>query len=292
MPSLEKFSSYLKYEVLSVGETQITLSNILLFVIALALTLLAVQLNRRVFARFTSKAESEHEASYYVLQRFSHYLVIAVGALLCLSTLGIDMTHLALVATALSVGLGFGLQSIFNNFFSGIIILLERSLKVGDFIELDGGISGTVQEINIRSTLVRTRNNIDILVPNSEFVNGRVTNWTLGDPTFRLQIPFGVAYGTDKELVRKAVMEAAKRVPFTIDLPDKRPDLWLVNFGESSLDFELVVWVDPKKNTRPGGMRASYFWEIETSLKEHGIEIPFPQRDLHIKSHTGQQTQE
>jgi potassium-dependent mechanosensitive channel len=284
MPSLEKFSSYLKFDVLSIGGTHITVSNILFFVISLLLTLTAIQANRRIFSRVQGKSEPEHAASLYVLQRFSHYLVIAVGVFLCLSTLGIDMTHLALVATALSVGLGFGLQSIFNNFFSGIIILLERSLKVGDFIELDGGISGTVQEINIRSTLVRTRNNIDILVPNSEFVNGRVTNWTLGDPTFRLQIPFGVAYGSDKELVRKAVLEAAKRVAFTIDLPDRRPDLWLVNFGESSLDFELVVWVDPKKNTRPGGMRSTYLWEIETSLKEHGIEIPFPQRDVHIKS--------
>ena len=280
--TMENFSSLLKYELLSVGDTRITTSNILFFFIVALLTLMVIQANRRIFTRV--QATAENPASVYVLQRFSHYIVVGLGAFLCLSVLGIDMTHLALLATALSVGLGFGLQSIFSNFFSGIIVLLERSLKVGDFIELDNGVSGTVQEINIRSTLVRTRNNIDILVPNSEFVNGRVTNWTLGDPTFRLQIPFGVAYGTDKEQVRKAVMEAAYRLPFTLDLPEKKPDLWLVNFGENSLDFELVVWVDPKKNTSPGGMRPAYLWEIETSFREHGIEIPFPQREVLIKN--------
>lgn len=271
-------------QLLVVGETKITVLSLCLFALALVISLILLRLNARFFNRLNEKADDEIRSSLYILQRFSHYIIIALGFFIALTALGVNLTHLALLATALSVGLGFGLQSIFNNFFSGIIILTERSLKVGDFIELDGGVSGNVQEINIRSTLVRTRNNIDILVPNSEFVNGRVTNWTLGDPFIRFQISFGVAYGSDKELVKKAALEAAERVPLTLYGNTKEPDVWLVGFGDSSLDFQLVVWVDPRKNTRPGGIVAHYLWELETSLQEHGITIPFPQRDLHIKS--------
>lgn len=280
----EEFNELISQEIVVVGETQITLLSISLCILTLAFMTLVVSLNTRFFNRVRSRTDENNLASLYILQRFSHYIIIAIGVFVALTTLGVDLTHLALLATALSVGIGFGLQSIFNNFFSGIIVLLERSLKVGDFIELDGGIAGTVQEINIRSTMVRTRNNIDIVVPNSEFVNGRVSNWTLGDTFSRFQIPFGVAYGTDKEKVKKAVLEAAEKVPMTLYGEGREPDVWLVNFGDSSLDFQLVVWVELRTNTRPGGIIAQYLWEIESSLKEHQIQIPFPQRDLHIKS--------
>ena len=278
--------------LLTVGSSVITLSSIVFSALVILATLLAAKLCRRFFVRLRQRHNGQDTSSIYILERFFHYLLLALGLVVALSTLGVDITHLALLATALSVGIGFGLQSIFNNFFSGIIILLERSLKVGDFIELDNGISGSVQEINIRSTQIRTRENLDILVPNSEFVSGRVTNWTLGDPTRRLHIPFGVAYGSDKELVKKAALEAASRLEYTIyDNPDQQPDVWLVNFGDSSLDFELVAWVDPRKNTRRINMRAGYLWELETSLKEYGIVIPFPQRDLHIIEPDKQQTE-
>jgi potassium efflux system protein len=281
---LEQFNKLIKHDVLVIYNTHITVGSLLFFSVALVITFVTIQINKKLFKRLEANAEKSEAASLYVLQRFSHYLIIAVGLFTALSALGLDLSHLALLATALSVGLGFGLQSIFNNFFSGIIILIERGLKVGDFIELDGGIAGHVKEINIRSTLIRTRNNVEVLVPNSELVNGRVTNWTLSDPTFRLQIPFGVAYGTDKELVKKAAFEAAQRVPLTLYGEDKEPDLWLIEFGESSLNFELVVWVDPTNNKRPGGIKSMYLWELETSLNQYHIEIPFPQRDLHIKS--------
>lgn len=282
---ISELNKFTQYEILVLGDTHITAGNVLFFTFALCITLVTIQINKRIFKKLeTNSSGGSDAASLYILRRFSHYVIIAVGLFTSLTALGLDLSRLALLATALSVGLGFGLQSIFNNFFSGIIILLERSLKVGDFIELDNGVSGVVKEINIRSTLIRTRNNIDILVPNSEFVNGRVTNWALGDPTIRLQIPFGVAYGTDKELVKQAVFEAANRVPLTIYETGKEPDLFLTEFGESRLNFELVVWVDPTKNKRPGGLKSAYLWEIETSLNKYHIEIPFPQRDLHIKS--------
>ncbi|MCF7970042.1 MAG: mechanosensitive ion channel [Methylococcaceae bacterium] len=176
-------------------------------------------------------------------------------------------------------------QSIVNNFVSGLILLFEGTLKVGDFIEIESGVTGLVKGINVRSTLINTNDNVDIIVPNSVLVGNRVTNWTLREANRRIHVPFGVAYGTDKELVKKAVLEAAARVKYTHTF--KRAEsvqCWLVNFGESSLDFELVVWINQDAVRRPGAVHAAYMWEIETSLTEYGIEIPYPQRDLHIRS--------
>ena len=175
-----------------------------------------------------------------------------------------------------------------SNFVAGLIILFEKSLKVGDFVELESGVTGEVKEINMRSTLITTNHNIDILVPNSEFVGGRVINWTLREAYRRTHVPFGVAYGTDKELVRKAALEAADNVQWTLTTSKARkPQVWFVEFGDSSLNFELVVWLTPDAVKRPGAVMAAYLWEIETKLNEYGIEVPFPQRDLHLRSAFG-----
>lgn len=285
--TLLELKQLLNITLLTMGGSTITVASVGLFIFVVIVTLLIARVNVRFFSRLRVTADASSASSLYVLQRLFNYLLLGLGSLIALTTLGLDFTHLALLATALSVGIGFGLQSIFNNFFSGIIILFERSVKVGDYIELDNGLGGTVMEINIRSTQILTRDNLDILVPNSEFVNGRVTNWTLTDPTRRVTVPFGVAYGSDKDKVRAAAIEAASAVSFTLYGKDKRgrdrdPDVRLVNFGESSLDFQLVVWVDPRLNPRPGALTATYLWELDTSLKKAGITIPFPQRDLHI----------
>lgn len=209
--------------------------------------------------------------------------LVSGAILLALSVAKVNLTGLAVLTGAIGVGIGFGLQSIFSNFIAGIIILLEKTLKVGDFVDLESGITGEVREINVRSTLVTTNDNVDILVPNAEFITNRVTNWTLREVNRRIRVPFGVAYGTDKELVKKAALEAAENVPFTLKNNTKRaPDVWLVGFGDSSLDFELVVWLTDDAVKRPAKVHAAYNWEIETALGKYGIEIPFPQRDLHI----------
>jgi potassium-dependent mechanosensitive channel len=213
-------------------------------------------------------------------------VLFGLAVLVALSSIGIDITALAVFTGAVGVGVGFGLQAVISNFVAGIILLLERSLKIGDFIELSSGARGEVREINIRNTVVTTNDNIDIIVPNSEFVNGTVTNWTFRDAHRRLRIPFGVAYGTDKELVRKAGLEAAASVEHTLTgQPRWEPQVWLVGFGDNSLNFELVVWLTPTAVKRPAAVNAAYCWTLETTLRRHGIEIPFPQRDLHI--HTG-----
>jgi potassium-dependent mechanosensitive channel len=146
-------------------------------------------------------------------------------------------------------------------------------------------VTGEVKEINTRATLISTNDRVDVLVPNSEFINGTVTNWSLREKHIRTRIPFGVAYGTDKELVKKAALEAASLLLHELKGRHAKPaEVWLVGFGESSLNFELVLWLQPEAVKRPRNVLAAYNWELETALAKYGIEIPFPQRDLHIKS--------
>ena len=144
---------------------------------------------------------------------------------------------------------------------------------------------GVVKAINIRATRITTNDNIDILVPNSEFVSGRVTNWTYRSVNRRIRVPFGVAYGVDKELVKKAALEAAANVPFTLSMEgDRAPQVWLVDFGDSAVEFILAVWLTEAAARRNVAVKAAYMWELDSALKKHGIEIPFPQRDLHVRS--------
>ena len=143
---------------------------------------------------------------------------------------------------------------------------------------------GRVAEINLRYTRISTNDLIDIIVPNSEFISGRVINWTLGEPMRRLRIPFGVAYGANKELVKEAAVAAANSLSDTWHVPGRMPDAWLTKFGDSSLEFELIVWVEPDSVGVPGRTQARYLWAIDDELAKRKIEIPFPQRGLYIRS--------
>jgi small-conductance mechanosensitive channel len=215
---------------------------------------------------------------------------MTIALLAAFASLGLDISNLALIASALSVGIGFGLQSIVSNFLSGLILLFEGSLRVGDFIELDSGVTGVVKEIKTRYTRINTNDNVDIVVPNSELVSFKLTNWTLREPVVRIRIPFGVAYGTDMELVRKAALEAADEVPSTIKaMSGRTPDVLLVEFGDSSLDFELRVWVSREGVVRPTWGKAAYNWALERKFREYGIQIPFPQRDVNMREIPGKE---
>ena len=218
-----------------------------------------------------------------LLGQVAKIALMIFAVLIALQTVGIPLTAFAVVSGAIGVGIGFGLQSIFANFISGIIILFEKSVRVGDFIELQSGVRGQVREINIRSTLVNTNDSVDILVPNEEFIKAQVINWTLRDPRRRLRIPFGVAYGTDKEVVKQAGLEAAAAVPWTDTTKGSEPSVWLVQFGDSSLNYELVVWLNEDAVKRPARVEADYNWALHTALQKHDLEIPFPQRDLNIR---------
>jgi len=269
----------------TISETPVAGSDILRAMVILLIAYLVSRGVRHAINRFNRTESAGTQASLYTVGRLSHYAIITIAVFVSLSTIGLDFSNIALVAGALSVGIGFGLQSIVSNFVSGLIILFEHSLRVGDYIELDTGLTGTVKAINVRSTLINTNDNIDIVVPNSEFVTARLTNWTLGERIIRIRIPFGVAYGSDKEVVRQAALEAAGEVQYTLrNMKGREPDVWLVEFGDSSLNFVLLVTVNRQGARRPLRTRASYLWALETKLSEYGIEIPFPQRDLHLRS--------
>jgi small-conductance mechanosensitive channel len=268
-----------------IGDTPIQGEDILRVILIMTAAMLLSRGIRHAIRRVGGGESSGTQASLYTVARLTHYVIIIMAIFIALSSIGFGFGNIALVAGALSVGIGFGLQSIVNNFVSGLIILFEHSLRVGDYIELDTGLTGTVKSINVRSTLINTNDNIDIVVPNSEFVTARLTNWTLGERILRVRIPFGVAYGSDKELVKKAALEAVAEVSYTLThMKGREPDVWLVNFGDNSLDFLLLIWVNRQGARRPTRTRASYLWALETKLSEYGIEIPFPQRDLHLRS--------
>lgn len=233
-----------------------------------------------------SNGHQKSASAVYTWARVVRYVVWIIGTLLGLNYVGFDMTSFALVGGAVGVGIGFGLQNIVSNFVSGIIILLERILKIGDFVDLQSGVRGQVREISLRYTRVTTNDDVDVIVPNSEFINGRVTNWTFENRLRRMRIPFGVAYGVDKQRVKAAGLRAAGKIEGTVLEGNREPDVWLVGFGDSSLNFELVVWVGPELVARPGRTEAAYMWAIEDELRAEGIEIPFPQRDLHMRSGT------
>ncbi len=222
-------------------------------------------------------------ASIFAWARVLRYGIWILASFLGLNYLGIDLSSFALIGGAVGVGIGFGLQNIFSNFFSGIILLLEKTLKEGDFIDLPSGPRGRVREIGLRYTRITTNDEVDVIVPNSEFINGRVINWTFGSDYRRIHIPFGVAYGSDKEAVKAAGLRAAAGLPATVTDSRRHSDVWLVNMNDSSLDFELVVWVGPDAITSPARVEAEYRWKIHDELVAAGLEIPFPQRDLNIR---------
>jgi small-conductance mechanosensitive channel len=282
-------SNFAGRTLFSIGSSAVTLGGLITAVIFVVVLWWGASLMERAVQRMVTRRAGQEPWKYagmLMLGRLFRYVVWVVGTLIGLNYLGIDLTSIALLGSALAVGLGFGLQHVVSNFVSGVIILLERSLKVGDFVELESGVRGHVSEIAMRYTRITSNDALDVVVPNSEFINGRVVNWTLGDAYRRMHIPFGVAYGTPKELVREAGIAAAKRIPGVMETEQKKSTVWLVAYGDSSMNYELVVWADRVLTTRPGSAHADLMWALDDELHQRGIEIPFPQRDLNIRSGT------
>lgn len=274
---------FLSLFIIDTSNYQLSVGQVLLAIVTLVISFYISKLVRSSIIKFAEQKNAIQISQIYAFTRFIHYALILLGFLFALSMLGLDMSKLAIVAGALGIGVGLGLQDLVKNFVSGIVILLERSLKVGDFIELESTVFGLVKEINFRSTLIRTNDNIDILVPNAELVTNRVINWTLEESRARFRIPFSVAYGTDKELVKKAVLEAAHLVEHTLTDPKFSPTVWFTGFGDSSLNFLLGVWVDYDSVIKPTALKSDYLWAIDDAFRRYKIEIPFPQRDVYIK---------
>ena len=234
---------------------------------------------RFLFNRFLVNSGLDRSLQYAVAQIVSN-AVLVIGIFIVLENTGIHLGALTVFAGAVGVGVGFGLQNIASNFISGLVILAERPITIGDRVEVSG-VAGQVQQIRARSTVIVTNDNIAMIVPNSKFIEEPVTNWTFGDPRVRFRIPVGVAYGSDIEKVRAALIAAGSEHPNTLKEP--APNVFFSKFAENSIDFELVVWSMEMSN-RPRRFKSDLNFAIERKLREAGIEFPFPQRDVHIRS--------
>ena len=270
-----------KDSLFSIGHTDFTLFRLFGLLLIIAAALLIAKITKRSIIKLNPDM-SNH--AVYLLSRLAGYFVWIIGTIIGLNFIGFELSSFAFLGGAVGLGLGFGLQNILSNFVAGIIILFEKSLKVGDIVELQSSITGKVAEINLRYTRITTPDAIDILVPNSEFISGRVVNWTFADPIRRIHVPFSVAYGTDKDIVREAGIAAALGLNTTINDGTHQPDVWLVRMGDNALEFELVVWINQETVKISGTIQASYIWVLETELRKRGIEIPFQQRDLYLKN--------
>jgi len=263
----------------NIGPQQITIGLILVSACILyGSFFLSWTLQKLLMKTIFAKTGME-KGSQLSMSKLVHYVIVSVGFLFAISALGIDVSKLTLMLSALGVGLGFGMQGIMNNFVSGLILLFERPIRMGDSIEVDG-MWAEVTHIGLRSTVVKTLDQADVIVPNSVLIANNVTNWTLSNRQIRLRIPIGVAYGSDVPLVMETLIESAKSNPMVA----KRvlPQVLFLSFGDSALNFELRVWIlNVDERLR---VSSEINQEIERRFREVKIEIAFPQRDLHLRS--------
>ena len=284
MEALQEFfvqlRAWLEIPLVPIGGTRFTLWTVLYLVVFIVLLIyITGKLKAWMVGHLLARTRIDIGVQQAVGSIF-RYVIVAIGFMIILQTAGIDLSVLTVLAGALGIGVGFGLQNITNNFVSGLIILFERPIKVGDRIEV-GNVTGDVVKISPRATTIVTNDNIAIIVPNSEFISSQVINWSYTNRDVRLNFPVGVAYQSDPELVRKALLEVAADHPGV--LKERNADVLLQEFGDSSLNFILRIWTRDYTTT-PGVLRSELNYAIWKKFKELGIEIPFPQRDLHFRS--------
>ena len=259
------------------GNFQLSIAGLAYWFLVIFATYLFTGLWKRLMANHILKKSGLSTGARESVITISVYLIWGVGILISLNAFGLDTTSITVAFGALSIGLGFGLQNIFSNFVSGLILLFERPIQVGDVVEV-GDIWGEVKKINVRSTLVQTYTNASLIIPNSEFISAKVTNWSHQDPYIRRDLLVGVAYGSDTKLVEELLLKAAAAVKEVYTYP-RKPMVLFLNFGDSSLDFKLRFWSSIDDFiTAESQLR----FEIDKIFREHGVVIPFPQRDLHI----------
>ena len=287
MSDLDRFA---ELKILSFGNVSLTLGGLVAGLIIFLVALLTARLASRVLRRVRARASTRATAALYLLEKLVGYGIVTVGVVMGLSAAGLNLSSLALFAGAIGIGIGLGLQGVVKEFVSGLFLIFDRMVSVGDLVELEDGVRGAIVEIGPRATRLRTNDNVNIIVPNSKLIEDRVTNWTLKGDTRRIHVPFSVAYGANRGEVRDAVLVAARASPFTLpETEARRSQVWLVGFGESGLDFELLVWPTPAAVKRPAGMHAAYTWLIADALDAAGIEVPFPQTDLRLRSIFGRE---
>lgn len=276
---IDKAIGILSLPLLSFGGSTLTISVIVyLTIIMFLLVYVTSKLKNMIIYKLLAKSSVDIGVRMAVAS-LARYAILLVGFIVILQTAGINLSSITVLFGALGVGIGFGLQNITSNFVSGLIILIERPIKVGDRIEISG-ISGDVVNISMRATTIITNDNISIIVPNSEFVSSTVINWSHTDRSVRFNFPVGVSYREDPEEIRKLLLQVADENRGVLKQP--RPDILFTEYADSALIFNLRVWTR-EYTDRPGVLKSQLYYAIYKKFKEQGVEIPFPQRDIHIK---------
>jgi small-conductance mechanosensitive channel len=264
------------------GQFKVSIMSILMLVLVLFIAMLVSRYARRFLQkRVMPRFHHLDRGLQFTLLRILHYVIMLFATLWAIKLgFSVDLTGIAVILGFLSVGIGFGLQYVAADLASGFILLFERPMRVGDRIRLDDSIEGRVENISLRSTIIITNENMAVIVPNSKLVQNRFINYSYSNKAVRINIPVGVAYGSDLPKVSKALVEAAKCVKEVLPAPAPRPHFKA--FGDSSLDFEIRVWInEPHKHPQ---IRSKINYQIDRLFREYEIEIPFPQRDLHLRS--------
>jgi small-conductance mechanosensitive channel len=277
---LETLYSIWTFELLSFSSTSLTLSKVVSLITFFLVLLYSTSKIRKLIVTRILARTSWDIGVRQAIGSITRYILVTLGLFIMLQSIGIDLSTITVIVGALGVGLGFGLQTVTDNFVSGLIILLERPIKVGDRVQV-GNIDGDVTNISIRATTVLTNDNIAIIVPNSQFVSSTVINWSHADNRMRFKIKVGVSYKSDPEIVNQALLEAASEHEGV--LKDPQAEVIFDTFGDNSLNFWLWVWTS-SHISRPSRFRSEMNFLIHKKLKKYNIEIPFPQRDIHLKS--------
>jgi small-conductance mechanosensitive channel len=276
---LARLWSLASYPLFTVHTTHVTLlTGLMLVAIAVATLWLGRWVERTLVEQLVARVRLDPGVAF-TMGRIAHYAVVALGIYLGLQLLGLELGALAVVAGFLSIGIGFGLQNVTSNFVSGLIIMAERPIKPGDRVRVRDNI-GQVVSIRLRSTTIVTNDNIAVIVPNSEFITQEVVNWSYGNPQLRLHLPVGLAYGSDPDAATEALLAAARSHPDVLATPE--PAVWLNEFGDNALGFELLAWIaDP---VQAQAIRSDLNFAILRECTARSLELVFPQRDLHLRS--------
>ncbi len=282
---LSEVKSVLQTPLFNIGETEVSVFSVATIVLSLILVIWLANRIQKLVEKWILKRYHLGTGVTDAVSNMVKYVVVVLGFFVVLESSGIDLSSLQVLAGALGVGIGFGLQNVTNNFISGLIILFERPIKVGDRIEV-GNLEGDVVTIAARATTVVTNDNVTVIVPNSEFISKQVVNWSHNDRLVRFRYPVSVSYKEDPEKVRQVLLEVVKDNIGVLKSPV--PDVLFDSFGDSSLNFTLRVWTS-EYTDRPKVLRSQLYYAIFKRFAEEGISIPYPQRDLHIKTETAKE---
>ena len=268
---------YLDLELFTIAGSKVTLGTLFAALAVLLATVAVSRISQRAFDRWLQRGDIKDPGTVRAINRLLHYAILLVGAGISLETVGFNLTALFTAGAVFAIGLGFAMQNIAQNFVSGIILLLERSIKPGDILEVEGRIV-KVSRMGIRATVARTLDEEDLIIPNSGLVQAPVKNFTLADSLYRLRTTVGVVYGSDMHDVRRVLEETAREVAWRD--PGKAPRIFLAEFGDSAVNFEVGVWIGDPWRSRI--LRSELNEAIWWALKAAGITIAYPQLDLHL----------